>query len=211
MRLLEGQEIIDGTLVVEDAEAALLGAITYQLTSATGETTTASTSLAGTTGYLLAPAIYPQWAVSVPLVTVYEATRTTATIVHEVIGREDPVMRLGAFRLRRGTLTLWCADYAALTAALGVYQRGEVVLLRQGDYPGLDMYHVATEARESGYDEAWRRWRLDVTYVETAFPRGPLLGASTWTWDDQAASFPTWDAVAAFFATWNDTQIGPTP
>lgn len=210
VRLLDGQEIIDGTLVVEDAEAAMVGTITYALTSATGVRTTASTTLAGASGYRLAPAAFPQWATTVGLVTGYDATRPTSTRVHEVIGRDDPVVRLGSVQLRRGTLTVWCQDYAALTTALDVYRRGEVVLLRQPDYPGLDMYHVTTEVRESGYDEQWRRWRLDVTYFEVAFPRGPLLGSPTWTWDDLTAMFPSWDAAAAFFATWNAAQIGPT-
>lgn len=210
VRLLDGQEIIDGTLVVEDAEAALVGAITYQLTSALGVTTTVSTSLAGTVGYRLAPAPFPQWATTAALVTGYDASRSTSTTVHEVIGRADPVVRLGAVRLRRGMLTVWCKSYVDLVAALDVYRRGEVVMLRQPHDPGLDMYHAATEVRESPYDEAWRRWRLDVTYVEVAFPRGPLLGSPSWTWDDLAAMFPTWDAALAFFDTWNAAQIGPT-
>lgn len=210
VRLLDRQEIVGGSLIIEDAEAALTGTITYQLRSALGETTTVSTTLDGTPGYRLAPAVFPQWAVTVGMVTGYHATRTTSTAVHEVIGRPDPVLRLGALKLRRGTLTIWCDSYDALTAALGVYQRGEVVLLRQGDYAGLDMYHVATETREEGYDAEHRRWRLDVTYVEVAVPRGPLLGSPSWTWDDLAAMFPTWDAVTAFFATWNAAQIGPS-
>lgn len=210
VRLAEGQEITDGTLIVEDGEAALLGAITYQLTSALGAITTATTTLAGTKGYRLVPALHPQWATSVPLVTGYDATRTAATILHDIIGRADPVARLGPLRLRRGTLTLWCADYAAVVASLDVYRRGEVVLLRQGDYPGLDMYHVATETQEGGYDPEARRWRLAVTFAEVAVPRGGLLGSPTWTWDDLAAAYPTWDAVLAAFPTWNAVQIGPT-
>lgn len=210
VRLLEGQEITDGSLVVEDAEAALTGAITYQLTSALGAITTASTTLDGVVGYYLHPALHPQWTAVLPLVTGYFATRTAATIVHEVIGRPDPVARLGALRLRRGTLTLWCESYEALTAALDVYRRGEVVLLRQGDYAGLDMYHIATDTQEEGFDPEYRRWRLAVTFVEVAVPRGGLLGSPTWTWDDLAATYPTWDAVMAAFPDWNAVQIGPT-
>lgn len=209
VRLLDGQEISGGTLIVEDSEAALVGLITYSLSTPSGALSSVTTTLEGATGYRLAPAVFPQWGVTIGLLTGYEATRPSASTVHEVIGREDPVIRLAPLKLRRGTLTVWCADYQSLLDALGVYQRGEVVLMRQPDYPGLDMYHVGTEAKEAGYDEAMRRWRLDVTYYEVAYPRGPLLGSPTWTWDDMAAMFPTWDAAAAFFATWNDAQIGP--
>lgn len=209
VRLLDGQEIIDGTLIVEDAEAAMVGPVSYQLTSASGAVSQVVTTLDGAGGYRLAPAVYPQWAVTADLVTGYDATRPSSSVVHEIIGREDPVVRLGPLKLRRGTLTFWCASYATLRAALDVYRRGEVVLLRQPDFPGFDMYHVVTEARESGYDEGRQRWRLDVTFIEQNYPLGPLLGAARWTWDDLVALCSTWDDVARMFPTWNDAQIGP--
>lgn len=209
VRLLDGQEIIDGTLVVEDAEAALLGTITYSLTSATGAVTSASTTLEGATGYRLAPAVFPQYAATAGLVTGFIGDRPSATTVHDVIGRADPVVRLAALGTRRGSMTFWCADYAQLVALLDVYRRGEVVLLRQPDHAGLDLYHVATDTTEQPYDAEGRRWRLDVEYVEVSYPVGPLLGSSTWTWDDVAATYPTWDAVMAAYPTWNALQIGP--
>lgn len=210
VRLLDGQEIVDGSLVIQDNEAAMVGLVTYQLTSASGAATSVTTSLESSTGYRLSPAQFPQFAATADLATGYTAARGSSTIAHEVIGRADTVARLGPMKSRRGTLTFWCADYAALTAILDVYRRGEVVLFRQPDNAGLDMYHVAAgDLTEAPYDEAWRRWRLDVPFFEVAHPRGPLLGAAGWTWDDVVAMFPTWDDVLAFFPTWNDLQVGP--
>lgn len=210
VRLLDGQEIIDGTLVVEDAEAAMVGPVAYQLTSASGAVSQVVTTLDGAQGYRLAPAVFPQFAATLDLVTGYNGERPASTIVHDVIGRPDPVVRIGPFRTRRGTLTIWCDDYAGVSETVSVYARGEVVQLRQPDYPGLDMYHVTTRATEQPYDEEGRRWRVDVEYVEVGYPRGPLLGTAGWTWDDLVATFATWDDVLAYFATWNDVQIGPT-
>lgn len=210
VRLLDGQEIIDGTLVVDDAEASMVGAIAYQLTTASGAVSQVTTSLEGAKGYRLAPAVFPQWATTLDTITGYDASRPSSTVVHELLGRTDPVIRLGPLRLRRGTMTAWCSDYGAITDALDVYRRGEIVLLRQPDYPGFDMYHVVTEAREAPYDEEGRRWRIDLTYFEVKWPSGPLLGSATWTWDDLAALCPTWDDALRLFATWNDVQIGPT-
>lgn len=207
VRLQPGQDLIGGTLVVEDHEAALVGSCTYDVRVAAEARTASITLLNG--GWRLCPTGLPQFQTSVDIMTGYDAARPAATIVHEVIGRPDPVARIVPHGSRRGTLTLWCRDYAAATATVDVYRRGEVVMLRQPAYPGLDMYHVSTDIRETGYDEAMRRWRVDVTYVEVAFPRGPLLGSFDWSWDDLVAAFPTWDAVVAAFPTWNSAEIGP--
>lgn len=208
VRLMDGQTVVDGSLVVEDAEAALTGAITYTLTSSTGAYLSASTTLAGVQGYRLVPAPFPQFSSTLDMVTGYDASRPTSTVVHEVIGRTDPVARITPLKTRRGSLTIWCSQYASMQTALDVYRRGEIVFLRQPDYPGLDMYHVALGVRETGYDEQHKRWQLTVDFVETAPPTGPLLGAAGWTWDDLAAAFPTWSQVQSYFETWNAAQIG---
>lgn len=207
VRLLEGQEITDGSLITEDYEAALTGPITYSLVYANGQRASASTAL-DVEGTFLAPSVLPQFGVSDLFITGYDASRETNSTAHAVIGREDPVVRIGAVRSRRGTLTIWASDYAAMRSVLDVYRRGEVVLLRQAEHAGLDLFHVALSVREGAYDERFKRWRLDVDFTEVRSPDGPLLGSVGWTWDDVAANFATWDDVTDFFATWNDLQIG---
>lgn len=207
VRLLEGQEISDGALITEDYEAALTGPITYSLVYANGQRASASTAL-DVEGTFLAPSVLPQFGISGLFITGYDAARETASTTHAVIGREEPVVRIGAVRSRRGTLTVWASDYAAMRSVLEVYRRGEVVLLRQAEHAGLDLYHVATGVREGAYDAEFKRWRLDIDFTEVRRPDGPLLGSAGWTWDDVAANFATWDDVTDFFATWNDLQIG---
>lgn len=208
VRLLERQEIMSGALVVVDYEAAMTGPITYQLTTSGTTLPAASTTLDGSEGYRLAPAVFPQFATTLALVTGYDAERSSGSIVHHVIGRADPVVRLAPLRLRAGTLTVWCEDYPAATAVHDVYRRGEVVLLRQPDHSGFDLYHVATHAREGVYIDSLGRWMVEVTFVEQKWPRGPLLGTTGWTWDDLLAVCATWDDVARLFPTWNAAQIG---
>lgn len=208
VRLQSAQVIIGGSLIVQDSEVSLRGPATYSLRLLSGETVTASATLDQRV-YRLHPVPWPQWGLALPLVTQYSASRSSATAVHEVIGRADPVVRLSALRTRRGAMTIWCASYTDLIATLDVYRRAEVVMLRQGDYPGMDMYHVATSTTEAGYDEESKRWRLDVEYTEVAVPRGPLLGAIGWTYDTVAATYPTYDTVAATYPTYNALQIGP--
>lgn len=210
VRLLEGQALTDGALVVEDSEASMKGPVTYTLLTPAGEAITRSTTLEGSEGYRLHPVPFPQLAQTAGLVTGYDASRSSATTEHQVIGRPDPVVRLAGLRSRRGTLTLWCDSYESLRDLIGVYERTEVVLLRQPDYAGLDLYHACIEVREGPYDDGGKRWRLDVTYAEVGYPTGPLLGAQGWTWTDLVGAYPTWTAVVDAFPTWTAAQIGPT-
>lgn len=209
VRLMPGQRVIDGGLIAEDFEAALTGPISYSFTSPTGSQVTTSTALNLDTS-TLAPAVYPQYGIKDVFVTGYSASRPTETVTHEVIGRSDSVSRLQPLKTRRGTLTIWCADYAGIANVLDVYRRGEIVVLRQPDHRGLDMYHIATGVNESGYDPEFKRWRLDVDFLEVRYPNAPLLGTLGWSYNDLAAVFATYDQLNAYFATYNALQIGPS-
>lgn len=209
VRLLSGQALSNGSLVVTDHEAALVGDVTYTFRSGTNALASVTTSLAGA-ATTLAPSVFPQFGITDVFVTGYDAQRESGTRVHEVIGRSDPVARIGAMKTRRGTLSVWCEDYAGTQSVLDVYARGEVVLLRQPNHAGLDLYHVTTGVRQGAYDSEFKRWRLDVDFIEVASPLGPLLGTVGWTWDNVAQTFATWDDAQAFFATWNELQIGTT-
>lgn len=207
VRLLPGQRVMDGGLIIEDFEAALVGSVGYAFTSPTGSQTSVITSLVGAKP-TIAPAVFPQFGVQDLFITGYDASRGSATVEHAIIGRADPVLRLQPLQSRRGHVTIWCKDYADLVNVVDVYRRGEIVMLRQDTHAGMDFYHAATGVTEGAYDEEFRRWRVDVAFTEVPLPRGPVLGTLGWTWDDLAAAFPTWDDVVEYFGSWNNVQIG---
>lgn len=101
---------------------------------------------------------------------------------------------------------MFATDYTSARALVAVYDRGEVVLLRQPDFPGMDMYHIATGTRIEP-DEG--HWRVTVDYFETKNPVGPLLGALGWTFDQAATLYPTFAAARVAFPTFNDYTLGP--
>lgn len=100
------------------------------------------------------------------LVLSYGARREAATVLHEVIGRPDPVPALRPMRTRTGGMDLFFLTYAAAAAAAALYGLGGVVLLRDTDRPGQDMYHVATTAEVVPADDEWHRWITRVQYAE---------------------------------------------
>lgn len=114
--------------------------------------------------------------VTVDLITEYESRRPSASVLHDVIGRGDPAVTLGAARSREGRMALWCATPAAAHALAALYGPVDgterVMMLRATDDPGLDMYHVATEvterplARVAGPSGPVWRWGVDVAFRE---------------------------------------------
>lgn len=208
VRLYEGQGLTAGSLIVTDYEAALTGPITYTVT--TTETATATTALNLADPWLMVP-VLPQYSAAFQRATGFTEDNDARSTVHEIIGSEYVAVTLRPLGRRTGTLEVWCADYTAMRAVRAVYRRGEVVLLRQADHPGMDLYHVATGRLSAGlYDPALNRWRLTVEYTEVPSPLAPLSGALGW---DLAASLernPTLAASAAEFPTLADLLIGPT-
>jgi len=112
---------------------------------------------------------------------------------------------------RAGTLEIFAPTYAEAAALESVYASGEVVYLRQPDYPGLDMYHTATRTSVTPQPEGTtiKRWLLSVDYVEVGAPTGPLLGAIGWTFDAATALISTFDVARATFTTFNAATVGP--
>lgn len=217
VRLLQGQTPVGGVLTVTDYEPALTGLIRYDVTDSAAATTSASTTLQGlAVGERLGVPVLPQLGVALERLTdLYSSTRDTTGTVHEVIDRPDPIVTLGRARSRAGRLEAWCSTYAAARAVEQVYDRGEVVQLRQDTYPGLDMYHVAeaTTLRPAELTTAGWRWVVEISYREVAVPTGPRLGDTGWTWADLSAQYPSWAAMRTAYVaaakTWADVTAGP--
>lgn len=212
VRLRTGQEPVAGSLILTDYEPALAGGVAYDVVDSAAATATASTTLETTAGYLerFASVQIPSQQHTATLVLGYEAEREPSTTIHEVIGRADPVPVVGVQRLRRGTLEVFAATYAeALNAALTA--SSPLLMYRQSDYPGMDMYFTPTSVRTRPLEAtaAGWRWSTSIGYVEVRSPRVPLLGDAGWTIDDLVASYPTVAAVRAAFPTVADLLVGP--
>lgn len=216
VRLLDGQDL-DGTgaLTITDYEPALTGSVGYAVTVLAGvtrEDATATATLASTAILpRLAPAVRPDLGVTLSMVRAYESSRPASTTEHVVIGRRDPLVALGVQGTRRGTLGLFCPTYADVIAVEAALGTGEIVLLRQQDFPGLDMYLTAITSQVRPFDEETtvRRWECVVEYVETAAPTGALYGALGWDYAASLARNATFAESLAEFATFGDLTAGP--
>lgn len=218
VRTLAGVLPITGPVVVTDYEASLAGTITYTTSGATPAAGAAVTTALDLDQQWLMVPVVPQWSLQVdaapparnPGVLDFTGQRTSASTVHQVIGRADPLVALGPLLLRTGTLEVWCAGLAQARTLEAAYDRGEVVLLRQ-QVPGLDLYHVATQTAIAA-DPALtvpRRWHLTVTYAEVDWPPGDQVGTLGWSIDDVTATYATVSVVALTYATINDLTVGP--
>lgn len=96
----------------------------------------------------------------------FNAERTAAAVLHDVLGRPDPLAALGVTRTRVGSFDAWCADEADANALLALYGLGRVVMLVDTDRPTLDMYHIATRASARPDGSERRRWVVSVDYTE---------------------------------------------
>jgi hypothetical protein len=200
-----------GGIIVIDYEPAMVGTVRYDVYDSALVTTSASTTL-DTPGMLprIAQVQLPA-VVAVPdAVTGYDAARSSATVVHWVEGRQDPVVILRPAHTRQGTLTAWASSYAAGEAILDVLAPGVILMLRQADHAGMDMYLAVIESRVSPLDQltdGWS-WAVNATYVEVKPPTLPLLGAAGWTFADVTAGYVTFASVVSSFATFTDLAIG---
>lgn len=199
-----------GTTVVTDYEAAQ-GLNSYTAYHADGTTATAAASLVVEAPWLLVP-IAPNYSEQVATITDYSAGRSTASTVHAIIGRPDPVVVLGKLGTRTGSLDVFTASLADAARVVRVFDRGEVVMLKQS-VPGLDMYLVAQDLSVAPYSvqgEEDTRYKLTVRYQEVIRPSGDLAGALGWTFDQMALEYSTFDSITANFASFDDLTLKDT-
>lgn len=197
-----------GTLILIDFEAAH-GLNTYNAYAADGSFVTTSITFDIGGPWLSVP-VMPQYSEQVETVTQFSANRDAATTVHRPLGRADALVVMGKLGTRTGTLQIFCHSYAEARTLERVFERGEVVQLRQR-VEGLDMYFTATGIPVSPYavaGETDTRWSLNVNYVEVRRPIGNLAGAFGWTFDTLAADFASFDAVSAAFADFDALTLG---
>ena len=204
VRLPAGQVPSSTGFSVVDAEGSLVGRITYQIMLSTGRGPTTSVTIDGT-GWFLVDPLLPTTAVPLELVLDYSAQRDAMTIFHDVIGRADPVAAIGTLRMRSGSLDLWTRTFEDATTVSTMYSQKRTLLLRQGNYAGMDLYHLPSTVTISP-DPATtnqRRWRVSIQYREVAAPTGPLLSAIGWTYADVLAGYSTYEELLVSFTDYN--------
>lgn len=201
--------------ILVDYEPALVGNLTYKATFTDGTSATKSVVAPTTSKAWLNVPVAPQYSAAVDLVTGYSADRRSGNVLHEVIDRPDPAVTLGPLRWRDGLLEVWCADYATARVVEGVHDRGQVLMLRQPTYPGMDMYYVVSGSVTTTplTIEHRPRWRVAIGYTEVARPADALTGALGWTFEELATTYSTFGQVAESFETFDDltTNTPVTP
>lgn len=189
-----------GTLTVTDHEAALTGYIEYR----TDTEQTAATLDGAVLPRFVLPST-PVYAVQVETVTNYTANRTSTSTVHEVINRPDPLLKLGRLRPRTGTLEVISATYAGTRDLEAVFERGAIVLYRQIEHQGADMYFHA-EAIDTM--PASGKWRTAISYREVTWPDGDIQTPAGWTFTGLAATGGTFNDVARDYRSFVDLTLG---
>jgi hypothetical protein len=211
VRLRVGQAPIAGALTITDYEPALVGVLTYDVVDSALVTTTSSTTLAG---LVSSPQItgvqLPGLDFQPQLITGYTAGREASSTVHDIVGRGDPVVVLGPTRTRKGRVEVWVADYAEGMDLIAVLAQARILMLRQPDHPGMDMYFLATSIPIEPLQktaQGWR-WSVEFDFVELRSPALPLLGAAGWTFDDVASGYASFASVRAVFADFDELLVG---
>ncbi|CCH79088.1 hypothetical protein BN12_40058 [Nostocoides japonicum T1-X7] len=182
---LGGQDTPAGVMQVTDWEAALYGDVQYVVVDGSGGTASATVP-AGTfdptttrpvielplratpSGNLVAPAP----AVRPALITDYSENAQTNGTKHQVIGRPDPLVNPGPLSTRNGTFTCLLEDYAAARGFREFLGDGDLAMLRQAGFPGLDMYFTvdSVQINPEADSEHGRYFGAVVTYSEVARP-----------------------------------------
>lgn len=206
VRLLPDQEPISGALTVYDHEAALTGLVSYTVTDSAPATVSASVTMDGYYPIITAAAL-PQYHRIVTAVTEYDSGQDYGGTVLWIVDRPDPLVVTSPLRYREGSFAVRTADFDEATAVVNVASTGAIMLLRQNDHPGMDMYFVPRRARKAPITDGTGDWQVTFDYTQVKAPSGPLAGG-LWNFD-AAEALGTFDEVEALFATFNDSTVGP--
>ena len=90
-------------------------------------------------------------------------TRVPQTILHDVIGRDDPIPHLGVLGTRTGTMGFRCSSYDAAEAIAHLFG-GRVVHVTTTEYPAFSgAKTIATRVSITPFERFATAWAWDVT------------------------------------------------
>lgn len=194
--------------VFTDYEASLSGPVLYRLQGSMARTEAWTEASQEAAPRFILPSI-PQFSVPVESITSYSAERKSTVRFHEVINRSSPLVAEGRMGTRTGDLVAVFRSYAAAADLENMLKRGQTVMLRQQEQPGMDMYFNCPAVRLEANPERGI-WEVRLTFTEVSFPAGYVLSGAAWSFDALAQKFPDFDAVAGSFETFHDLTIGET-
>ncbi|MFL6094573.1 MAG: hypothetical protein ACJ71Y_03915 [Blastococcus sp.] len=145
------------------------------------------------------------------VVTVFDSTRDGLSTLHQVVGRDDPIItpRPSAFPV--GTLQIVCPSLAEARGLAAMLSRGYIWMLRQSDQLNLDFYLVVTATRLEHSELNWtqsprpeRRWTVSASYAQIAAPGPDVTPLVGWTYATVPVSYRTYAELLGPFATYAD-------
>lgn len=188
-----------GVLAILDREAALVGEVRYDVDDG-ARGATAITVLDLALPWLTVPTL-PGYGMECETVSGYTAAQDPLSTVHLPINRSTPLVTLGGLRSRAGVLTFVVGDHASARAITALVGRGEIMLLRQAEHAGMDMYFTPNgPVSTTTTDNAWE---VSLDYVETGWPPNGLVNAPGWTFEDMAVSAETFEVITERYLTYN--------
>jgi hypothetical protein len=189
-------------LLLDDYEAAS-GTVSY----------TAADDTEVTTWDIGAPWLFvpvmPAYSVRIQALLDYSAGGQSLGTIHELLGREDPIAVLRGMSSRRGSIKLYCGTFAEAVTVVEATKRGEVLMLRQPEHQGMDMYFTATSYGIPTLETrgAETVFGVDIGYAQLARPIGDLSGSLGWDFTALASAYPSFATVAKKYATFQDLLL----
>lgn len=197
--------------VITDYEAAS-GPVRYDLISGSGVVVSIDVPGFVLDGPWLFTPIVPGYSRKAVAVTGIDTKLEDRSSVFDgLLGRPDPVVVLRPPGLRSGSMEIYAGTYADALDILSPLQQATVMMLRQPEHAGMDMYFAPAGGSPEIVNlttAAGRTvWGVKVPYVEVKRPEGDLAGALGWTYADLLAAVPRYSDLRRTFATYADMRI----
>jgi hypothetical protein len=200
-----------GTNIVTLDYEASQGTVIYTATDTAGAAHQASVQFVLLQPWIFVP-VMPNYSTALQTVTGYNAQVPGRSTVHEPLGKTSPTVVIRAMATKRGTLGLWAGTHEAAQGILDTLSRGEVLMLRQAEHRGMDMYFIALDADLDTLTVAGAEtlWGVSVRYIQVSRPIGNLATALGWDFTTVAASAGSFAELRTRYATFEDLRLNET-
>jgi hypothetical protein len=195
------------SILLTDYEPAH-GGVIYTATDTAGASGQVSVQFALGSPWLFVP-VLPNFSSRLETVTAYGARVESRSTILEPPGRPDPVVVMRTMGTKRGRIGLWAGTYAAAQQLLDTVTRGEILMLRQPEHLGMDMYFTAVDAdiETLAIAGSGTVWGVQVSYCQVARPADPLGAALGWTFASVSASADSFAELQTKYATFEDLRL----
>lgn len=136
---------------------------------------------------------------SVIAVNIFDGPRTAATVVHDIIDSPHPIATLRTLAARRGRMDVLVRTWAEVKELEALLGAGHVVLYRESENPGMDLYLIPTRIhpqRQAGI------WIVSIEWAEAGRTSNPIdVRERTFaTLRDESSSFAELAAETSTFS-----------